>query len=69
MRTGKVRAETMEIEMPVIEIDTNTEETEVQPNLKQALIELLADPEIRAQIYEAVMTEDKHRQNIAKYYK
>ena len=69
MRTGKVRAETIEIEMPVIEIDTNTEETEVQPELKQAIIALLADPEIRAQIYEAVMTEDKHRENIAKYYK
>ena len=69
MRTGKVRAETMEIEMPVIEIDTNTEETEVQPELKEALIALLADPEIRAQIYEAVITEEKHRENIAKYYK
>ena len=69
MGTSKVRARTMEIEMPVIEIGTNIEEHEVQPNLKEALIELLADPEIRAQIYEAVMTEDKHRQNIAKYYK
>ena len=69
MRTSKVRAETMEIDMPVIEIDTNTEETEVQPELKEALIALLADPEIRAQIYEAVITEEKHRENIAKYYK
>jgi hypothetical protein len=59
----------MEIEMPAIEIDTSTEESVVQPNLKQALIKLLVDPEVRAQIYEAVMTEDKHRENIAKYYK
>ena len=64
-----MRAEPIEIEMPVIEIDTNTEETEVQPELKQAIIALLADPEIRAQIYEAVITEEKHRENIAKYYK
>ena len=69
MRTDKVRTQSMEIEMPIIEIDTNTEEPEVQTELKQALIALLADPEIRAQIYEAVITEEKHRENIAKYYK
>jgi hypothetical protein len=69
MRTSKVRTQTMEIEMPVIKIDTNTNKPEVQPNLKQALIELLADSEIRAQIYEAVMIEDEQREIIAKYYK
>jgi hypothetical protein len=59
----------MEIEVPVIKIDSNTNKPEVQFNLKQALIELLADSEIRAQIYEAVMTEDEQREIIAKYYK
>lgn len=59
----------MEIEMPALEIDTKTEEPETRLNLKKALIKLLADPEIRVQLYEAIMTEDKLRENIAKYYR
>jgi hypothetical protein len=52
-----------------LEIDAGTEEPENLHNLKKALIRLLADPDIRKQIYEAIKTEETLREYRAKSYK
>jgi hypothetical protein len=60
---------TYETEAITVEIDTRTEEPQNLHNLKKALTRLLADPDIRKQIYEAIKTEETLREYRAKSYK
>ena len=59
----------VESEMVAFEIGTRTEEREIRLSLKKALIKLLADPEIRAHLYEAIKTEDALRESMAETYR
>ncbi len=56
-------------EIPVIQIDTRTEEPLTLSDLKRALIKLLTDPEVRKQVYEAVRNEEAFRANFTESYK
>lgn len=66
---GVLKLSAVETEMLVAEIDTRTEEPEAILNLRKALIKLLLDPEIRAQLYETIKTEHALRENRAKTYR
>ena len=69
MRRNKERCETIETEMPAILIDTRTKQAETSLDLKKELIKLLADPEVRKQIFEAIITESARRESMARIYK
>ena len=63
-----MKSESTEIEIPAVEIDARTEEPEPRSNLKKLLIKLLADPEVREQLYNAIKTEDALRESRARMY-
>jgi hypothetical protein len=59
---------TAETEIVAFEMDARPEEPEEHLRLKKTLIRLLADNDIRAQLYEAIKAEDALRENRAKIY-
>jgi hypothetical protein len=60
---------TVETEIVAFEMDYRPEEPEDRLRLKKALMRLLADNEIRAQLYEAIKAEDALRESRAKIFR